>query len=91
MSLKIGVNAVYVEYRIWECAVIRVDLRVMLDFVSCLFLATVCIISGSVLVYCEWYIADEVFKRRFLGLVLSFVGSIICLIMIPNFFTLLIG
>lgn len=56
-----------------------------------MFLSVVCFISGSVLIYCEWYIIDEVFKRRFLGLVLWFVGSIGCLILIPNFFTLLIG
>lgn len=81
----------YVEYRVWECAVIRMDLRLIFDMSSFLFLSVVCFISGSVLIYCEWYIRGEVFKRRFLGLVLFFVASMMFLIVIPNFFTLLIG
>ena len=75
----------------WECSSSSIDLSTIVDGSSLLFLSVVCFISRSVLIYCEWYIDGEVFKRRFLGLVLSFVLSMVCLIFIPNFFTLLIG
>lgn len=80
-----------VDYRIWECCSSSIDLRLIVDKSGLLFLAVVCFISSSVLVYCEWYMSNELFKSRFLGLVLCFVGSIVCLVFIPNFFTLLIG
>ena len=80
-----------VDYSLWECPSSSIDLRLIIDKSALLFLAVVCFISRSVLIYCEWYINNELFKSRFLGLVLCFVGSIICLIFIPNFFTLLIG
>nr|QDO71904.1 NADH dehydrogenase subunit 5 [Lithophaga curta] len=91
LSFKMGASTFYLEYSVWECAVMSMDISVIFDTVSGLFLSAVCVISGSVIIYCEWYMAEEVFKSRFLGLVLFFVGSMICLITIPNFFTLLIG
>lgn len=66
-------------------------MSLIVDGSALLFFRVVCLISRSVLVYCEWYISNESFKSRFFALVLCFVGSIRCLIFFPNFFTLLIG
>lgn len=70
LTYKVRIKVICIEFSIWECSTARIDFRVIFDASSLLFLSVVCFISGSVLIYCEWYIEGEVFKRRFLGLVL---------------------
>jgi len=82
---------VLVDYRIWLSRNLSVNLMVLLDQVSGLFMAAIFLISGSVLIYCSWYIADEVYYSRFIYLVVFFVLSIISLIIIPNLIALLLG
>lgn len=48
-------------------------------------------IRGSVATYCKWYIAEEPYYNRFMGLVWLFVLSIVFIILVPNLVILLIG
>lgn len=80
-----------VDYRIWLSRNLSVNLTVLLDQVRGLFMAAIFLISGSVLVYCSWYIGDEVYFSRFIYLVVFFVLSIMSLIIIPNLIALLLG
>lgn len=67
------------------------NLTLLLDQVRGLFIATIFLISGSVLIYCSWYMADEIYFLRFIYLVVLFVLSMISLIIIPNLIALLLG
>lgn len=67
------------------------NLTLLLDQVRGLFIATIFLISGSVLIYCSWYMADEIYFLRFIYLVVFFVLSMISLIIIPNLIALLLG
>nr|YP_010230656.1 NADH dehydrogenase subunit 5 [Bathymodiolus aduloides]QSV10333.1 NADH dehydrogenase subunit 5 [Bathymodiolus aduloides] len=82
---------VLVDYSIWLSSNLSVDLMVLLDQVSGLFMAAIFLISGSVLIYCSWYMADEVYYSRFIYLVVFFVLSMMSLIMIPSLIALLLG
>lgn len=81
----------YCEVIVWLSSTRNLNIGLFFDEGGVLFLSVVLIITGSIVFYCEWYIGDEVFKRRFFFLVISFVGSMAGLILIPNLVTLLIG
>ncbi|OIR25605.1 hypothetical protein BGC33_07220 [Bathymodiolus thermophilus thioautotrophic gill symbiont] len=84
-------SIILVEYRIWLSRNLSVNLTVLLDQIRGLFMAAIFLISGSVLVYCSWYMGDETYYSRFIYLVIFFVLSIISLIIIPNLIALLLG
>ena len=67
------------------------EVLVLLDKTSCIFLITVTIISIAVFTFRWSYIAREKFYTRFRVLLLSFVASIMVLILCPNLFTILLG
>nr|UJM44101.1 NADH dehydrogenase subunit 5 [Tridacna crocea] len=67
------------------------ELVFCLDSYSVMFGAVVGVISGSVLIFSEFYMADEVFKNRFCGLILLFVGSMFVLLIADNMMALMIG
>lgn len=48
-------------------------------------------ISCNVIIFSSFYMGGDVNKARFSWLVLMFVGSIIILIVIPNFLALMLG
>lgn len=61
------------------------------DYISCIFLAIVLLIRGSIIFYSHFYIEREIYKSRFFYLIFLFVISIIFLILCPNFFCILLG
>nr|YP_010528109.1 NADH dehydrogenase subunit 5 [Mycterothrips gongshanensis]UXW64211.1 NADH dehydrogenase subunit 5 [Mycterothrips gongshanensis] len=61
------------------------------DYISCLFMAMVLFISGSIIFYSEYYMGSEFYKGRFFFLMFFFVLSMIFLILCPNFFCMLLG
>nr|QNK04075.1 NADH dehydrogenase subunit 5 [Tridacna noae] len=67
------------------------ELAFCLDKYSIMFGAVVGVISGSVLIFSEFYMADELFKNRFCGLILLFVASMFVLLMADNMMALMIG
>ena len=66
-------------------------LPVYLDTSAYIFLITVCTISGAVMVFSISYISAEKYFLRFHLLVLSFIVSIIVLIISPHLIAILIG
>lgn len=78
----------------WEAFRINgssVVLLVVLDYMRILFLRTVIMIAGSVFFYRASYMRIEKFSSRFSMLVISFVISIVILIIRPNLIRLLLG
>ena len=63
----------------------------LLDRLGLLFSSVVLFISANVLIFSNYYIRSEVFKKRFLYLVLLFIISINLLIFIPHLIGLLLG
>nr|YP_010406808.1 NADH dehydrogenase subunit 5 [Labidocera rotunda]URC16609.1 NADH dehydrogenase subunit 5 [Labidocera rotunda] len=63
----------------------------VMDFMSALFLSTVMMIAGGVFFYSSSYMSGEKYSSRFSLLVMSFVVSMIILIISPNLVSLLLG
>lgn len=85
-----GFFSLYIE---WNLIFYNMKIRFPLffDFKSCLFIGLVFLISGSILIYSEYYIESEIYKLRFFFLIKLFVISIIFLILCPNFICMLMG
>nr|AYR05351.1 NADH dehydrogenase subunit 5 [Coleoptera sp. ACP-2013] len=64
---------------------------ILLDWMSLMFLSFVLFISSMVLYYSEDYMADDLFKNRFILLVVMFVFSMIMMIISPNLIFILLG
>ena len=56
-----------------------------------IFLRVVRLISGSIFIYCNYYIAGEINYLRFIFVLLRFIGSMWLLIIRPNLIRLLLG
>nr|YP_010534927.1 NADH dehydrogenase subunit 5 [Modiolus modulaides]UYA96810.1 NADH dehydrogenase subunit 5 [Modiolus modulaides] len=91
LFLSYSVSLSVLEYSVWNCYGLSLNFSLLFDCSSLLFMSTVFIISGSVLIYCSWYMDDEIYYKRFIFLVLLFVTSMVFLILIPNLICLLIG
>nr|YP_010148813.1 NADH dehydrogenase subunit 5 [Anodonta nuttalliana]QQV69704.1 NADH dehydrogenase subunit 5 [Anodonta nuttalliana] len=64
---------------------------VIIDYISVIFSSFVCLISGCVSLFSVSYMESEVFMRRFMMLVMAFVGAMNMLIFIPSLITILLG
>nr|YP_010570482.1 NADH dehydrogenase subunit 5 [Xenostrobus securis]UZG65995.1 NADH dehydrogenase subunit 5 [Xenostrobus securis] len=85
------VGSFCLDYVVWWSDLAPVFVSLLVDSSSVVFLSTVLVISGSVFLYCSWYMECEVFYGRFMMLVLGFVMSMVCLIFFSNLVTLLLG
>lgn len=67
------------------------EVFVLVDWVSCLFIRVVLIISSMVIAYRVSYIGGDKSIVRFMVLVLLFVRSIVLIILMPRLFRILFG
>nr|YP_009108157.1 NADH dehydrogenase subunit 5 [Panopea globosa]AIU56066.1 NADH dehydrogenase subunit 5 [Panopea globosa] len=68
-----------------------VSILLYFDWASVLFSFVVILISGCVMMFSFFYMAEEVFMARFVWLVMLFVLSMNLLIFMPNLLTLMLG
>nr|WIL07532.1 NADH dehydrogenase subunit 5 [Aptinothrips stylifer] len=69
----------------------KISFPIFLDFMACIFLSVVLLISSSILYYSEFYMKKEMYKGRFIFLMMMFVVSMVLLIVCPNLFLMLMG
>lgn len=82
---------VIVDWELYNLLASVVVYRVILDWVSLIFLAVVFLISSIVIFYSEEYIGHERIKNSFAMIVFLFVLSIIFLIISPNIIRVILG
>nr|YP_010148852.1 NADH dehydrogenase subunit 5 [Unio mancus]QQV69756.1 NADH dehydrogenase subunit 5 [Unio mancus] len=80
-----------VEWQILSMCGVDWSLPVIIDYISLIFSCFVCLISGSVSLFSVSYMEGEIFMRRFMLLIMAFVGSMNLLIFIPSLITILLG
>nr|APX39960.1 NADH dehydrogenase subunit 5 [Chilotomina oberthuri] len=68
-----------------------IEMIILLDWMSLMFMSFVCFISGSVIFYSEEYMFGDLNLNRFILLVVMFVLSMILLIISPNLISILLG
>lgn len=64
---------------------------VLLDFYSVLFSLVVIFIRSNIIKFSTFYIRSEIFKTRFLMILLLFISSMLFLIFVPNIIFLIVG
>nr|YP_010489376.1 NADH dehydrogenase subunit 5 [Pseudocuneopsis sichuanensis]UWM10790.1 NADH dehydrogenase subunit 5 [Pseudocuneopsis sichuanensis] len=80
-----------VEWQFLSMCGVDWSLPIIIDYISVIFSCFVCLISGSVSLFSVSYMESEVFMRRFMLLIMAFVGSMNLLIFIPSLITILLG
>nr|YP_004425090.1 NADH dehydrogenase subunit 5 [Toxolasma parvum]ADL62657.1 NADH dehydrogenase subunit 5 [Toxolasma parvum] len=89
--LSKGGSSYMIEWQIFYLCGVDWTLPVVVDYTSVVFSCFVCLISGSVSLFSMSYMEGEVFLRRFMLLIMAFVGSMNLLIFIPSLITVLLG
>nr|WFF50446.1 NADH dehydrogenase subunit 5 [Unio pictorum] len=80
-----------IEWQILSMCGVDWSLPIIIDYISLIFSCFVCLISGSVSLFSVSYMDGEIFMRRFMLLIMAFVGSMNLLIFIPSLITILLG
>nr|YP_010853150.1 NADH dehydrogenase subunit 5 [Margaritifera homsensis]WGM81368.1 NADH dehydrogenase subunit 5 [Margaritifera homsensis] len=92
MNTNLGLMSGYViEWGFFTLCGVEWTFPVILDYTSVIFSCLVCLISGSVSLFSVSYMESEVFLRRFMLLIMAFVGSMNLLIFVPSLITVLLG
>lgn len=69
----------------------NLEIYILLDWVSFLFIGVVLLISSIIFIYRRVYIRGDNFRNRFILLVFIFIMSMILMIIRPNIFSILFG
>nr|YP_009465598.1 NADH dehydrogenase subunit 5 [Eurydema maracandica]AUZ97279.1 NADH dehydrogenase subunit 5 [Eurydema maracandica] len=92
-----GLVFLYNNYSVlldWEIVTLNssyLSMSVCFDWMSLLFMGSVLFISSMVILYSSSYMSADLFKVRFLFIVLLFVLSMMFLIISPNLISILLG
>nr|YP_010555858.1 NADH dehydrogenase subunit 5 [Marcia hiantina]UYR95090.1 NADH dehydrogenase subunit 5 [Marcia hiantina] len=92
--LKMGFlngGALVMEWEMSDKMVGEMGLCMVVDWVSCLFLASVLFISGCVSLFSGFYMAHESFLGRFTHILQAFVMSMMLLVLFPGYLGMMIG
>nr|YP_009406986.1 NADH dehydrogenase subunit 5 [Typhlatya monae]ASA39522.1 NADH dehydrogenase subunit 5 [Typhlatya monae] len=81
----------YIEWEIVTLCSCSLEMTLILDWMSLLFLSFVSFISAMVLFYSGGYMMGDENMERFMYLVLGFVASMVFLIISPNLVSILLG
>lgn len=93
----IGLYLYYLELRIifewilFNFNSLNIEIMILLDWVMCLFIRVVILISSIIILYRIVYISDDKNINRFIILLILFIFSIVLIIMRPNLVRILFG
>lgn len=82
---------IILEWVIINYRSVSLEIYILLDWVSFLFMRVVLLISSIIFIYRRIYIKEDNFSNRFILLVFIFIISIILMIIRPNIFRILFG
>nr|WRV01080.1 NADH dehydrogenase subunit 5 [Palaemon australis] len=89
-SLKSS-SCYFLEWELVSINGVSVEMSLIFDWMSLLFLSFVCFISSMVLYYSGGYMGGDKNIVRFMYVVLGFVASMLFLILSPNLISILLG
>nr|AHN95680.1 NADH dehydrogenase subunit 5 [Lygus rugulipennis] len=84
----------YMIFMDWEILTINsfsISMSIIMDYMSFMFMGFVLLISSMVVLYSYSYMYDDMYKNRFLILVLMFILSMMFMIISPNMISILLG
>nr|DAZ91231.1 TPA_asm: ND5 [Gammarus fossarum] len=84
-------HSLVIEWELWGQSSALFSFSLVFDWMSLVFLGSVCLISGCIMKYSEYYMEGEINFLRFVYIMLMFVVSMWFLIISPNMVSLLLG
>nr|YP_010758739.1 NADH dehydrogenase subunit 5 [Palaemon macrodactylus]WEW73446.1 NADH dehydrogenase subunit 5 [Palaemon macrodactylus] len=81
----------YMEWELVSYNGVSIEMSLIFDWMSLMFMSFVCLISSMVLFYSGGYMMGDPNISRFLYIVLGFVASMLFLILSPNLISILLG
>nr|YP_009445861.1 NADH dehydrogenase subunit 5 [Eurythenes maldoror]ATX68769.1 NADH dehydrogenase subunit 5 [Eurythenes maldoror] len=84
-------SSLFIEWELFSFNSGSVVMSLIFDWMSLVFLGSVCLISGSILKYSIYYMSSEKNYLRFVIILMLFVMSMWFLIISPNMVSLLLG
>lgn len=81
----------FCEWVILDWFRVRIKISILFDWISLVFLGSVCLIGSQIIKFCEYYIHGDNNYLRFIFILLIFIRSIILLIISPNLISMLLG
>nr|AVJ52449.1 NADH dehydrogenase subunit 5 [Homaemus proteus] len=88
----LSINSLYLlDWEVLTLNSVGIVMTILLDWMSMLFLGCVLFISSMVIYYSGSYMESDIYKVRFLYMVLLFVLSMALLIISPNLVSILLG
>nr|YP_010277830.1 NADH dehydrogenase subunit 5 [Cataglyphis aenescens]UHY95034.1 NADH dehydrogenase subunit 5 [Cataglyphis aenescens] len=82
---------IMMEWLLFSYNSINMEFFLMVDWISCLFISVVMLISSMIMLYSMIYMSEEKFLNRFMILVILFILSMILMIISPNLISILFG
>nr|AVJ52455.1 NADH dehydrogenase subunit 5 [Odontoscelis fuliginosa] len=89
--LLMGDISIFLDWEVLSLSSVSVVMTLLLDWMSMIFMGCVLFISSLVIYYSSSYMSEDLYKVRFLYLVLLFVLSMVLLIISPNLVSILLG
>nr|AHA52494.1 NADH dehydrogenase subunit 5 [Cardiochiles fuscipennis] len=92
-SILIFINKkiLLINWLIYNYNSLNINFLIYIDWMSLMFISTVLVISSMVILYSMEYMELDKFKKRFLFLIISFISSMILMIISPNLISIILG
>nr|YP_009735135.1 NADH dehydrogenase subunit 5 [Acropyga kinomurai]QBG38622.1 NADH dehydrogenase subunit 5 [Acropyga kinomurai] len=79
------------EWLLFNFNSLNMEIFILIDWISCLFISVVMMISSMILLYSMVYMKNEIYLNRFLILLSLFILSMVVMIISPNLISILLG
>nr|YP_010282324.1 NADH dehydrogenase subunit 5 [Camponotus japonicus]UHM24987.1 NADH dehydrogenase subunit 5 [Camponotus japonicus] len=79
------------EWLMFNFNSLNMEMMVLLDWIMCLFISVVMLISSMIMLYSIVYMGQDIYINRFISLLNLFIFSMILMIMSPNLISILFG
>nr|YP_009945167.1 NADH dehydrogenase subunit 5 [Monomorium pharaonis]QOE17525.1 NADH dehydrogenase subunit 5 [Monomorium pharaonis] len=79
------------EWLVFSMNSLKMEMVIILDWISLLFISFVFMISSFIILYMVIYMMEEKFMSRFTYLVMMFIFSMVLMILSPNVISILLG
>ncbi|RLU14639.1 nad5 (mitochondrion) [Ooceraea biroi] len=80
-----------IEWLIFSFNTFMIELFILIDWVSCLFISVVMFITSMVVLYSAEYMSKDKSLDRFMYLIMLFVSSMVLMILSPSLISILFG
>nr|YP_009115388.1 NADH dehydrogenase subunit 5 [Myrmica scabrinodis]CEF49547.1 NADH dehydrogenase subunit 5 [Myrmica scabrinodis] len=91
MSMYFLDYSIMLEWMLMSLNSMNMELYMLIDWISLLFISLVTLISSMIMFYSSTYMNNDKFIKRFIYLMLLFILSMIMMIISPNIISILFG